>query len=123
MITCELNGKKYSVDAITGRALREIGPAADVYSKLLNMANAPDNTDDEPMSIQDMLDTMVQWFCLLFQNKFTPDEVYDYYPVDRLMPDIALALVAVQNATTKVLSTFPTKPTATNTPKRTPKKG
>ena len=54
------------------------------------------------------MDVMVRWFCLLFQNQFTPDEVYDGYPVDRLMHDIVLALMAVQTQTTQVLSDFPT---------------
>ena len=31
MITCTLNNKKYTVDFITGRALREMEPAAKVY--------------------------------------------------------------------------------------------
>ena len=56
------------------------------------------------------LDTMVKWFCILFGNQFTPDEVYDNYPADRLMHDIALALMAVQTQTTEVLDTFPTIP-------------
>ena len=33
----------------------------------------------------------------------------DGYPVDRLMHDIALALMAVQTQTTEILSQFPTK--------------
>ena len=33
----------------------------------------------------------------------------DGYPVDRLMHDIALALMAVQTQTTEILSEFPTK--------------
>ena len=37
-------------------------------------------------------------------------EVYDKYPADRLMHDIALALMAVQTQTTEVLDTFPTIP-------------
>ena len=32
-----------------------------------------------------------------------------YYPVDRLMHDIALALMAVQTQTTGILNEFPTK--------------
>ena len=48
------------------------------------------------------------WFCILFQNQFSPDDVLDNYPVDRLMHDIALALMAVQAQTTDVLSDFPT---------------
>ena len=58
----------------------------------------------------DALDTMVKWFCILFNNQFTPDEMYDNYPADRLMHDIALALMAVQTQTTEVLDTFPTIP-------------
>ncbi|NLO83813.1 MAG: hypothetical protein GX096_00030 [Clostridiales bacterium] len=54
----------------------------------------------------------IVWFCILFGNQFTPDEVYDNYPADRLMHDIALALMAVQMQTTEVLNTFPTKPIA-----------
>jgi len=45
---------------------------------------------------------------ILFNNQFTPDEVYDNYPADRLMHDIALALMAVQTQTTEVLDSFPT---------------
>ena len=47
---------------------------------------------------------------ILFGNQFTPDEVYDNYPADRLMHDIALALMAVQTQTTEVLDSFPTIP-------------
>ena len=52
---------------------------------------------------------------ILFGNQFTPDEVYDGYPSDRLMVDIPVALMAVQTATTQVLSEFPMKPAATET--------
>ena len=45
---------------------------------------------------------------ILFQNQFTPDEVLDNYPVDRLMHDMALAIMAVQTQTTSVLDAFPT---------------
>ncbi len=53
------------------------------------------------------------WFCLLFGNQFTPDDVLDGYPVDRLMHDIALALMAVQTQTTEILDEFPTKAAGT----------
>ena len=55
------------------------------------------------------MDVMIRWFCLLFGNQFSPDDVLDGYPVDRLMHDIALALMAVQTQTTEILSQFPTK--------------
>ena len=113
MITCTLNDRKYTVDFITGRALREMEPAAKVYGKIVSLSQAAlkgeDISSGEPLSIPDAMDVMIRWFCLLFGNQFTPDDVLDYYPVDRLMHDITLALMAVQTQTTGVLSEFPTK--------------
>lgn len=115
MITCTLGDKKYSVDFITGRALREMEPAAKMYGRIVRIAQTASNGDeiseDDRISIPDALDVMVKWFCVLFGNKFTPDEVYDNYPNDRLVHDLALALLAVQTQTTEVLDSFPTKPT------------
>ena len=113
MITCTLNNKKYTVDFITGRALREMEPAAKVYGKIVALSQAAlkgENiqTDDQ-ISIPEAMDVMIRWFCLLFGNQFSPDDVLDGYPVDRLMHDIALALMAVQTQTTEILSEFPTK--------------
>ena len=119
MITCTLGEKKYSVDFISGRALREMEPAAKMYSRIVRISQAAVNGEDIPeadqVSIPEALDVMVKWFCILFGNKFTPDEVYDGYPNDRLVHDLALALMAVQTQTTEVLDDFPTKPTATVT--------
>ena len=113
MITCTLNNKKYTVDFITGRALREMEPAAKVYGKIVALSQAAlkgetIQTDDQ-ISIPEAMDVMIRWFCLLFGNQFSPDDVLDGYPVDRLMHDIALALMAVQTQTTEILSEFPTK--------------
>ena len=36
------------------------------------------------------MDVMIRWFCLLFGNQFSPDDVLDGYPVDRLMHDLSL---------------------------------
>ena len=112
MISCTLNGKKYTVDFVAGRALREMEPAAKMYGRIVAISNAaikgetlPDAKD---LSIKDAIDTMIRWFCILFNNQFTLDEVLDYYPADRLMHDIALALMAVQTQTTEVLNEFPT---------------
>ena len=43
---------------------------------------------------------------------FTPDDMYDYYPADRIMHDISTAILAVQTQATDVLSEFPTNPAA-----------
>ena len=113
MISCTLNGKKYTVDFVSGRALREMEPAAQMYGRIVAISNAalkgevPE--DAKNLSIGEALDVMIRWFCLLFGNQFSPDDVLDYYPVDRMMHDIALALMAVQTQTTEILDEFPTK--------------
>ena len=113
MISCTLNGKKYTVDFVSGRALREMEPAAQMYGRIVSISNAalkgevPE--DAKNLSIGEALDVMIRWFCLLFGNQFSPDDVLDYYPADRMMHDIALALMAVQAQTTEILDEFPTK--------------
>ena len=113
MISCTLNGKKYTVDFVSGRALREMEPAAQMYRRIVAISNAalkgevPEEAKN--LSIGEALDVMIRWFCLLFGNQFTPDDVLDFYPVDRMMHDIALALMAVQSQTTEILDEFPTK--------------
>ena len=113
MITCTLKDKKYAVDFISGRALREMEPAAKMYAKIVALSNAAVKGEEIPqseqVSIPDAMDVMIRWFCLLFGNQFTSDDVLDGYPVDRLMHDIALVLMAVQTQTTEILSEFPTK--------------
>jgi len=112
MITCTLGDKKYSVDFVTGRALRELEPAAKMYNRVLAISNAAVKgeiiPDADQLTIPEAMDVMIHWFCILFQNQFTPDEVLDNYPVDRLMHDMALAIMAVQTQTTSVLDAFPT---------------
>ncbi len=113
MITCTLGGQKYTVDFVSGRALREIEPAAKMYGRIVALSNAAIkgkmSADADQLSVADAMDEMIKWFCILFGNQFTPDDVLDKYPVDRLMHDIALALMAVQTQTTNILDEFPTK--------------
>ena len=117
MITCTLNGKKYAVDFITGRALREMEPAAKMYSRIVALSSAAlkgeTPEDAKELSIGEAMDVMIRGFCLLFGDQFTVDDVLDHYPVDRLMHDVALALLAVQTQTTGILNDFPTTPAAT----------
>ena len=113
MITCTLKDKKYAVDFISGRALREMEAAAKMYAKIVALSNAAvkgeEIAQEKQISVTDAMDVMIRWFCLLFGNQFSQDDVLDGYPVDRLMHDIALALMAVQTQTTEILSEFPTK--------------
>lgn len=123
MITCTLGEKKYTVDYITGRALREMEPAAKMYAKIVAVANAAAKgeavPEDQQFTIPEAMDVMIRWFCVLFGNQFTSDDVLDHYPVDRLMHDIALALMAVQTQTTEILDEFPTKAAKTEAPAAT----
>ena len=118
MITCTLGDRKYTVDFVAGRALREMEPAMKMYGTIsrisLDVIEGKD-VSGEKISVPEALDVMVVWFCLLFGNQFTPDEVYDKYPADRLVHDMTLALIAVQNQMTAVLTEFPTNPAATGT--------
>ena len=113
MITCTLGEKKYSVDFISGRALCEMEPALKMYGRLMRISqDAVEGREvsDKQLTIAEALDVLVQWFCILFGNQFSPDEMYDHYPADRLMVDIPLALLAVQTQSTETLDAFPTKP-------------
>ena len=113
MISCTLNNQKYSIDFVSGRALREMESAAKMYGRIVALSNAAlkgeASADAGELSIADAMDVMIRWVCILFGNQFTPDDGLDHYPVDRLMHDIALALMAVQTQTTHILDEFPTK--------------
>ena len=89
MISCTLGEKKYTVDYVTGRALREMEPAARMYAKIVAVANAAAKgetlSEEETFTIPEAMDVMIRWFCILFGNQFTVDDVLDHYPVDRLM--------------------------------------
>ena len=82
MISCTLNNRKYTVDYITGRALREMEPAAKMYGRIVSLSNAalkgelPEGAKE--LSIPDAMDEMIRWFCILFGNQFTPDDVLEY---------------------------------------------
>ena len=40
MITCTLGKQKYTVDFVSGRALREMEPAAKMYARIVALSNA-----------------------------------------------------------------------------------
>lgn len=121
MIACKLGNKAYTVDYVSGRALREIEPALTMYARIARATSAAIKGEalEDGTSIADALDVMAKWFCLLFGNQFTPDELYDGYPADRLMHDMVLAILAVQGQATGVLSQFPTTAAAQEQAKET----
>ena len=75
MITCTLKDKKYAVDFISGRAMREMEPAAKMYAKIVALSNAAVKGEEIPqeqqISVTDAMDVMIRWFCLLFGNQFS----------------------------------------------------
>lgn len=116
MITCKLGEKKYQVDFVSARVMREIGPAEEMRGRIMqiteNAMKGETSPDDAKVKICEAMDVLVDWFCILFGRQFTAEEVYDNYPVDSLMHDITVAMLAVQNQMTAVLSEFPMKPAA-----------
>lgn len=116
MITCKLGEKKYQVDFVSARVMREIGPAEEMRGRIMqiteNAMKGETSPEDAKVKIGEAMDVLVDWFCILFGRQFTVEEVYDNYPVDSLMHDITVAMLAVQNQMTAVLSEFPMKPAA-----------
>jgi len=105
MITCTLGEKKYAIDFVSGRALREMGPAAKMHAHITGLARSA--LEGNAVTDETAMDVLVRLFCILFGNQFSPDDVFDHYPVDRLIHDITFAMMAVQAQTTSVLSEFP----------------
>ena len=82
-------------------------------SGIAAVRNSRGRQDDEsPGLIGADLDALVNWFCLMFGRQFTAEEVYEYYPADRLITDIALCVLAVQQRVSGALKAFPTIPAA-----------
>jgi hypothetical protein len=57
------------------------------------------------------VDRCCEWFCTLFQNQFTADELLDGYDAGQLMPDIFAAYMAIAANETEILKAFPLPPT------------
>ena len=104
MIKVVLGEKTYSVDFVSALALREIKQPAEILRRRQE-ESSPDTW------AQDM-DVLVKWFCLFFGNQFSPQDVYALYPADRLLTDVALAIMAVENRVSDALREFPTTPAA-----------
>ena len=61
MIICTLGEKKYTVDFVSGRALREMEPASKMYGRLVRLSqDATEGKDvsQEQLTVTDALDTM-----------------------------------------------------------------
>ena len=103
MIEIRIGEKNYSVPFISGRALRSIEPMEEIYRKA---------SENEALNGEDM-DRAAAWFCLLFRDQFTVNDLYDGYPADRLWADIFTAYLAVRGGVADKLEEFPMMPEAT----------
>lgn len=109
MLSVTLGENVYTIDYVTALALREIGRPMEIIKKA--------EKGENPAAFEKDLDTLVNWFCVLFRNQFKPAEVYEKYPADRLITDITLAALAVNNRVSGILQSFPTKAAAARTEK------
>ena len=126
MLQVTLGEKTYTVEYVSALALREIEKpmkilgAADKPRPVTSSVSASADTfpsrgrqdGESPGLIGADLDALVNWFCLMFGRQFTAEEVYEYYPADRLITDIALCVLAVQQRVSGALKAFPTIPAA-----------
>ena len=107
MLKVTLGEKEYTADYVPALALREIGKPLEIIKRR--------DGEEQAGGFEKDLDILVSWFCVLFGNQFKPAEVYEKYPADRLIPDVALAVMAVSNRVSNILSTFPTTAAAART--------
>ena len=101
MFQVKLGEKVYRVDYVSASALYGI----DHLMPVLNPKKGP----LFPGEFGRDLDKLVNWFCQLFNNQFSLEEVYANYPADCLLRDIFFALMAVRSNMSEALVSFPTK--------------
>ena len=104
---CE-NEKSYQVPFISGRALTEMDMAEPAFKKA--------NRNEKPT--RDDLQNCLEWFCILFRNQFTVDDLVDGYPAGDLLPDIFAAYMTMTSGAIKALTDFPLPPAPTNQAKK-----
>ena len=114
MLKCTLGDKVYTIPFVKGRAFREMDTAMEAYTKMQVIAQKTEkgealSDDEKQLTVKGLTDVLVEWFCLLFENQFTPDDVYDNYPADRLFVDIVSALLKVNAQLSDTLEDFPTR--------------
>ncbi|MBO4794288.1 MAG: hypothetical protein J5556_06975 [Deltaproteobacteria bacterium] len=109
MLKVTLGERDYTVDYVRAIALREIGQPLAILKRLDGQEAPPDFGKD--------LDALVKWFCLVFGNQFTVEDVYNNYPADRLLTDLFFAVTVVRERVTAAVIAFPT--TAGGTTKQT----
>ena len=112
----KLMDKTYTIPFVKARAYREMDDAIDAYTELVSMAaeeEAGKKATAKDTKISDYMDRLVEWFCVLFDNQFSPDEFSDGYPADQLITDLVTALLKVRDNMAETIGDFPSDPAAT----------
>lgn len=113
MYSIQLGAKEYRVDRIPTRALMEIDEARGLY---LRMAGMVEDDPEAPTTFKRAVQVMVEWLVLFFGNQFTADDVYDNYPANKIVEDVARAMAAALGDVDEELKAFPTGASAENSP-------
>lgn len=110
MFTVTVGKKTYKVESVNTRALYEMQPAIEIWSKLVKSTESAEKGEEvkDAPSIKEAMDTLIGWFCVFCGNQFTADDILDNYPQDSIITDVGLALRAAQMKTTAALTAFPT---------------
>ena len=119
MISCTLGDKKYTIDYVTGRALREMEPAAKMYAKIVAVSNAAvkgEAVETDGLTIGEAMDVMIKWFCVLFGNQFTPDDVLDLYPADNPSALVSISLIPAAASLNSLSTRFSDLPMVVRVP-------
>ena len=82
------------------KVVRAMGPVQEVFKRMLS--------ESGEINIEKDIDVLVDWFVLFCGGQFTSQDVYDYYPGDRIITDVGLAMAALNTSVEKVLKAFPT---------------
>lgn len=106
MFTVTLGDKTYKVEKVTVRALAGLDEAWDMYRRLIQAVGG-EQIEGDATTFKQAIDALVRWFVLFCGDQFTADEVYDHYPADRIVADVALAMQAVVGRVTEELKHFP----------------
>ncbi len=106
MFTVTLGDKTYKVEKVSVRALAGLDEAWDLYRRLIQAVGG-EQIEGDATTFKQAIDALVRWFVLFCGDQFTADEVYDHYPADRIVADVALAMQAVVGRVTEELKHFP----------------
>lgn len=103
MFSVTLGGETKTVPFVTAKALRDLEAPMVILAK---WEEAKKENEDRPLTPA-QVDVVVRWFSDFMQGAFSPEEILEKYPADRLLLDVHVAVLTVQRAITEKLNHFP----------------